>query len=89
MNPLTEENFVDNAFIFRDRQAGVSPIYDPDTELYSYNAYCLETKLMKEIYSKEFQFLSEALDFINEEFGNWSLDNLSTKNGCSTCSAKG
>ena len=86
---LTNENFFDNAFIFRDRQAGVSLIFDDSTELYSYNAYCLETKIMKELFSKEFHYLDDALDFINDEFGNWDMVSLNTSDkGCGSCAAK-
>ena len=86
---INEENFYDNALVFRDRQAGVSLIYDGENDSYSYNAYCLETKIMKELFTKEFSFLQEALDFINDEFGNWDLVSLSTKkSGCGSCAAK-
>ena len=86
---LTNENYFDNAFVFRDRQAGISIIYDGNTSLYSYNAYCLETKIMKELFSKEFQFLDDALEFINDEFGNWDMVSLNTSDkGCGSCHAK-
>ena len=87
-NKINDENFLDNAFVFRDRQAGVSVIYDGDENTFTYNAYCLETKIMKELFTQELTFLEEALDFINDEFGNWELVSLATKSGCGSCAAK-
>ena len=87
---LTEENFTDNAFTFRDRQAGVSVIYDEINDQYSYNAYCVETKLLKELFTCEYDYLEEALKTINDEFGTWDFTPLSTKakQGCGSCAAK-
>jgi hypothetical protein len=86
---ITEDNVQEKAFRFRDRQAGVSLIYDPLRSAYSYNAYCLETKIMKELFSVEFEFLEEALELINDEFGSWELVDLGEKSsGCSSCVAK-
>ncbi len=87
---LTEENFESNALVFRERQAGVSLVYDDETSSYSYNAYCLEKKLLKELMSKEFSYLSDALAYINEEFGSWSLEKLGLEEteGCGSCAAK-
>ena len=85
---LSEETYFHKAYCFRDRQAGVSLMYDYHTQLYSYHAYCLETHLMKDLVSQEFDFLVDALDFINEEFGNWELTDLNTKKGCGSCVAK-
>ena len=82
---LNEENFQENILRFRDRQAGVSVIYDPSSEDYSYNAYCLELKLMKELVSSEFEYLTDALEFINEEFGSWELEPLGDEPGCGSC----
>ena len=86
---LTEENFTYMVFQWRDRQAGVSVIYDPEDELYTYNAYCLETVLVKELFTCEYDFLVDALQAINEEFGNWELVSLEEKSGCGSCAAKG
>ncbi len=36
---LSADNYVNKAFRFRDRQAGVTVIFDPERELYTYNAY--------------------------------------------------
>ncbi|MGE0174431.1 MAG: hypothetical protein AB7T49_16670 [Oligoflexales bacterium] len=87
---LDEENFLTKAYVFRDRQAGVSVIYDPFKEAFCYNAYCVETSLVKEIYALEFSFLQDALDHVNEEFGNWELTSLESEkaSGCSSCVAK-
>lgn len=86
---LTANNFDHTVLVFRERQAGVSVVYDPLEDSYSYNAYCLETKLMKELYSIEFDYLEDALGVINEEFGNWEKSDLAAKPGCGSCAAKG
>ncbi|RZA24473.1 MAG: hypothetical protein EOP10_09795 [Proteobacteria bacterium] len=89
LQKMNEENFQEKAFRFRDRQAGVSVIYDPFRSAYTYNAYCLETKIMKELFTVEFDFLDEALELMNDEFGSWELIELSEKSsGCSSCVAK-
>ena len=87
---LDEQSYTSQVFVFRTRQAGVSVIYDPHLEKYIYNAYCIETELLKELYSQEFQHLEEALDRINDEFGNWELKQLFQKkdSGCGSCVAK-
>jgi len=86
---LDQSNFEVKAYRFRDRQAGVSLVYDPDNESYTYNAYCLETLLVKDIYSREFGYLEDALDHVNDEFGTWDLtDLISSKKGCDSCVAK-
>lgn len=86
---LTEENFSHSILKFRDRQAGVSSIYDPDSDQYTYNAYCIESQLLKELFTCEYEFLSDAVAAINEEFGQWELVDLSAKSGCGSCVAKG
>lgn len=85
--PLTADNYEHTVLVFRDRQAGVSEVFDPDTKTFSYNAYCLEKKLMKELYSFEYDFLSDALDAVNEEFGTWAPESFDKK-GCGSCVAK-
>lgn len=85
--PLTADNYDHTILIFRDRQAGVSEIYDPDTGCYSYNAYCLETQLMKELFTCEYEFLSDALEVINDEFGTWTPKTFDD-GGCGSCAAK-
>ena len=86
--PLTLENYTYSVLVFRDRQAGVSEIFDPDTNTYTYNAYCLEKKLLKELFTCEYDFLEDALQVINEEFGTWELETFEEKSGCSSCVAK-
>ncbi|MFY7927583.1 MAG: hypothetical protein ACOVS5_01820 [Oligoflexus sp.] len=86
---LNVDNYLGSIYRFNDRQAGVSLIYDPERELYTYNAYCLETKIMKELFTVECEYLEEALDLINQEFGSWELVELNTKSsGCGSCVAK-
>ena len=86
---LNQDNFMDKALRFRDRQAGVSVIFDPTTEHYSYNAYCIETQLMTELFTCEYEDLDEALQVVNQEFATWDLFDLSEKKaGCSSCAAK-
>ena len=86
---LTDDNYMEKAFFFRDRQAGVSSIFDPKTKTYTYNAYCLERELMKELFTVEFDFLDDALQLINDEFGSWEIDSLGTeKSECGSCVAK-
>ena len=85
---LTEENYTYTVLTFRDRQAGVSEVYDPDTDTFAYNAYCLERVLMKELFTCEYEFLSDALDSINEEFGTWAPQAFEEKKGCGSCVAK-
>ncbi|SMF69577.1 hypothetical protein [Pseudobacteriovorax antillogorgiicola] len=84
---LTAENFQEKVYRFRDRQAGVSIIFDPVTKSYSYNAYCLETKIMKELFTVEHDYLDDALKLINDEFGTWELVDLAPS-GCGSCAAK-
>ena len=86
---LTEENYGHMALVFRDRQAGVAPIYDPFKETYTYNAYCLEKRLLKELWTKEFDYLVDALEAVNDEFDTWTLESLEEgKSGCGNCAAK-
>ena len=85
--PISVDNFDHTVLVFRDRQAGVAAIYDPFEERYLYNAYCLEKKLMKELFSQEYDFLEDAITVINEEFGSWEMESFDKK-GCSSCVAK-
>ena len=85
---LTPDNFTSMALRHLDRQAGVSMIYDPDDDIFVYNAYCLELKLLKELFSQECTTLEEALEMINAEFGGWTLADLAVEHkGCAagTC----
>jgi hypothetical protein len=85
---LTEENYSHTVLVFRDRQAGVSEIFDPESQTFTYNAYCLEKKLLEELFTCEYDFLTDALDAINEEFGTWKAETFDEKKGCGSCVAK-
>lgn len=86
---LNHDNYMSHFFRFEKRQAGVSFVYCHETEMYSYNAYCFERDLLKELFSVEYDFLDDALKTINEEFGSWELVPYEQeKSGCSTCVAK-
>jgi hypothetical protein len=86
---LNDQNYLEKVYRFQDRQAGVSLIFDPDENIFTYNAYCLETHLMKELFTVEQEYLDDALDLINAEFGSWELVDLSGKSsGCGSCAAK-
>ena len=85
---ITDENFGHTVLTFRDRQAGIGLVYDPDVERYFYNVYCVETKLMKEIFTCEYEYLSEALENLNAEFGTWESQAFDEKKGCGSCVAK-
>lgn len=88
-NLLTQENYSEKVFRFQNRQAGISVIFDPDDEVYTYNAYCLEIELMKELFTSEFDYLEDALELINSEFGTWDLVSVAQdKSGCGNCIAK-
>ena len=75
-NKLNGENYGHSVLVFRDRQAGVSEIYDPEANCYSYNAYCMDKTLVKELFTCEYNFLDDALHAINNEFGSWELESL-------------
>ena len=85
---LNSENYSFSVLVFRDRQAGISEIYDPDENQYSYNAYCIEKKLVKELVTCEYEILEDALHVINEEFGTWELESFEEDKGCGSCAAK-
>ena len=89
-NKLTTENYLEAYLEFQDRQAGVSLVYCPDKECYTYNVYCVERKVLKELLCNEFDFLDEALDFVNQEFSTWELKkyDANKKKSCSDCAAK-
>ena len=77
-NKLNDKNYGYSVLVFKDRQAGVSEIFDPGANDYSYNAYCMEKTLVKELFTCEYEFLEDALHAINEEFGTWELETLRT-----------
>jgi hypothetical protein len=85
---LTVDNYSYTVLRFRERQAGVSAIYDPAHMSYTYNAYCLETKLLQDLFTCEYDFLEDAIFAINEEFGSWEIEDLSDQKGCGSCAAK-
>jgi len=86
---ITADNYQSNFLQFRDRQAGISLVFDADSDRFDYNAYCIEAKIIKELVSVEFEFLDDAVAFINEEFGSWELTSFEEeKSGCGSCVAK-
>lgn len=85
---LTKSNYQDSYLQFNDRQAGISLVYSDIEQSFFYNAYCIETKLLKELFSVEFDFLDDAIDMINSEFSSWSLQTFEKKSGCGNCAAK-
>lgn len=90
LQPLTSENYLHSYLNFGDRQAGISLVYCHEKEKFYYNAYCLESKLLKELFSVEYEFLEDALVTLNSEFGQWELkshDKTENK-GCDSCAAK-
>ncbi len=87
---LTVDNFQDKVLRFGTREAGVSIVYDPDEDNYSYNAYCLENELLKELFTVEHEFPEDAVAQINSEFAGWQLGDLHSQKteGCGSCAAK-
>ena len=86
--PLDANNYTSCFLEFQDREAGVSLVYCPTEDRFWYNAYCIERTLLKELFSVECDFLDEALDTINAEFGTWPLRTHDKKKDCGSCSAK-
>ena len=87
-NEITQENYTSHFLSFQKRQAGISLVYSSKEEKFFYNAYCIETELLKELFSVEFEFLDDAIEALNEEFKGWELTPYEQKSGCSSCSAK-
>ena len=88
-NQLTAENYSTHFLRFQKRQAGISLSYSNESEKFNYNAYCVETELLKELFSVEYEFLDDALVTINQEFSSWELVPYEEeKSSCSTCVAK-
>lgn len=85
---ITHENYLDNFLEFQDRQSGVGLVFNPESDAYTYNVYCIDRKLMKEIYSAEVEFLDDALSLLNDEFATWKLVSYDSESGCSTCANK-
>jgi len=88
LNPINCENYQTHYLSFRDRQSGISLISSPDGKTFTYNAYCLEQKTLKDLMSAEFDFLEDAIDLINKEFSTWELIPYEEKSGCGNCAAK-
>lgn len=88
-NKITVENYLHSYYQFQDRQSGISLVYSYTKKNYIYNVYCIEQTLLKEIFTVEYEFLDEALQTVNSEFGTWKLVTLkeNEKTGCSSCSA--
>lgn len=87
MQPITEENYDANFLRFQKRQAGIGLVFCPEEKQFFYNVYCMETELMKELFSVEYEFLTDAVEAVNSEFGTWELVPYEKK-GCGTCAAK-
>ena len=88
-NLLTTSNYESHYFNFMERQAGISLIYSPKNKIFTYNVYCMDKKTLKELYTVEVEFLTDALDLVNSEFSNWELLPFEEKkDGCSSCAAK-
>ncbi len=86
---LDSENYSHSFYNFGDRQAGVGLVFCPNENKFYYNAYCVEAKILKELFSVEYEFLQDALATVNSEFGQWELkSHEKTKEGCNTCVAK-
>ena len=85
---INEENYEYSFLRFEDRQAGVSLVYDSNEDRYYYNAYCVEVKLLKDLFSIEYRYLEDALETINDEFGTWELAVFEDKKKeCGSCVA--
>jgi hypothetical protein len=88
-NGLTAENFSGSYLQFQDRQAGISLVFCPDESRFTYNVYCLEKTLLKELFTVEHEYLEDALITVNAEFGQWELASYDQKkSGCGSCAAK-
>ena len=88
---ITEDNYQSHFLRFQKRQAGISLVFCPDREKYTYNTYCIEAELLKELLSVEHDYLEDALSLLNEEFPSWELvsyEPKDKKSGCSSCAAK-
>ncbi|MBI2602905.1 MAG: hypothetical protein HYW48_07610 [Deltaproteobacteria bacterium] len=86
---LNENNYASSYLSFGQRQAGVSLVFSPEEQKFFYNAYCVEAKLLKELFSVEYEFLEDALETINQEFGQWELVEFEAKKKtCGDCAAK-
>ena len=87
---ITEENYQSHFLRFQKRQAGISLVFCPEREKFTYNTYCIESELFKELFSVEHDYLEDALCLLNDEFPTWELVSYESKkkSGCSSCAAK-
>ena len=87
---ITEENYQSHFLRFQKRQAGISLVFCPEREKYTYNTYCIEAELLKELFSVEHDYLEDALKLLEDEFPTWELTPYESKkkSGCSSCAAK-
>ena len=89
MGPISVENYDKKFLKFESRQAGVSEVYSPDNQKFSYNAYCLESEKLVELLSVEYDYLEDAIKTVNEEFGTWELVPYEVeKSDCGSCGNK-
>ena len=86
---INEENYEYTYLRFQDRQAGVNLVFDSFENRFFYNAYCVEVKLLNELFSVEYRYLEDALETINDEFGTWEVGVFDAKKKeCGSCVAK-
>ncbi len=86
---VDEDSFLYRYYRFEDRQAGIGLVYCPQEERYFYNVYCADTKLVKDIFAVEFEFLVDALETLQKEFGQWQCIEIEDgAGGCGSCAAK-
>ena len=88
MNFITADNYSYAYFRFQARQAGIAFSYCANRQQFIYNAYCMETELLKELTSVEFEYLEDAMQFINDEFSQWEFIEIPEDTGCGSCSNK-
>ena len=87
-NTITEDNYTYSYYSFEDRQSGISLVYSLEKKAYLYNVYCIEQTLLKELFTVEYDFLDDAIETVNSEFGSWNLKTFEEKkSSCSSCQA--
>ncbi len=82
---LTVENYEGSCLTFGDRQAGISHVYSPGNSRFYYHVYCVDRKSLTDIFSVEYEFLTDALETVNSEFAGWERQEYEAKSLCSTC----
>ena len=88
LGAITKMNYQEKYYRFNDRQAGISHVFCDETQRFFYNVFCIDMKLLKELFSVEHDFLEDALSTLNAEFGSWELQSFAVKSGCGSCAAK-